>query len=421
MSMRGPVRLVISVGVVVLVAGLGWALMPKGASPTPSKRTNSATTRSAASESLAEEAHDSARSEPVSSMAEREAFVPGRLLVGDPAPALSIGRWYIGEPRERLEPGYVHVVDLWATWCGPCVRAMPELTVLQAKYKGKGLRVLGVSIDEARNAEEQVERFIEKRRETIGFDIALDDGRTVQDWLTAAGRSSIPSSYVVDQHGTVAWIGHPQEQDPGSDETRMETVIRELLDGTFDLDSVTREARKEIRREQEAAAELERVQSLMDEMSAAWAEGERLKAIEVIDRIIAIDPSAGAELAVRKAEILLYELGQPADATAFVIEMIQGPYIGDAETLLRLSTLLSGDLDPGEEGRQAAVAAAQLAVGVVGDEPNVLAQLGHAQFIAGETDDAIETMIRARDLCQEGSGMYEVLDDLVTHYQRSGD
>ena len=50
-----------------------------------------------------------------------------------------------------------------------------------------------------------------------------------------------------------------------------------------------------------------------------------------------------------------------------------------------------------------------------------LAQLGHAQFVAGDVQDAIDTMIRARDLCSEDSGMYEVLNDLVGEYQRSRD
>lgn len=417
--MKGPVRLVVSVVVVAVVAGLGWTLVPKGSKPSPAQQTSAIGTEHASEN--AEASQEPIAKEPVSAHKEREPFVPGRLLVGDPAPALSIQKWYIGEPRERLEPGFVHVVDLWATWCGPCVRAMPELTALQAEYKGKGLRVLGVSIDEAKNAEEQVENFIEKRRETIGFDIALDDGRTVQDWLTAAGRSSIPSSYVVDQQGTIAWIGHPQERDAGTDKTRMERVITELLDGTFDLESATKEARREIEQERAAEADAERVQELMDEMGEAWSDGDRDKAIAVIDTIVALDAKAGADLAVRKAEILLYELGRNEEATAFVSEMIQGPYINDAETLLRFSSLLSGELDPGPDGREAAVAAAQLAVGVVGDDPNVLAQLGHAQFVAGEIDEAIETMTRARDLCDEESGMYEVLDDLVSEYQRAND
>lgn len=420
MSTRGPVRLIVAIVIVVAVAVLGWALVPQNKSPTGKPSPSRSSAQAEQADAQTEEAKSPAV-EAVSTEAGREAFEPGRLLVGDPAPALSIKRWYLGEPREQLTPGHVHVVDLWATWCGPCVRAMPELTALQAEYRDKGVRVLGVSIDEARNAEEQVERFIENRSDTIGFDIALDDGRTVQDWLTAAGRSSIPSSYVVDQEGTIAWIGHPQEPDPVSGEPMMKAVIDGLIDGSFDLEAATLEARQEILKERESAKAAQRVTGLMDEMGQAWSSGDRQKTMEIIDRIIALDPASGAELAVRKAEILLYELGQGEDASAFVSEMIRGPYAEDSETLLRFSTMMSGEMDPGPAGRQTAVKAASLAVEIIGDEPNALAQLGHAQFVAGDVQDAIDTMIRARDLCPEDSGMYGVLDDLVGEYQRSND
>lgn len=421
MSMKRPVGLIVSLGVVVVVAVLGWALVPKGQKTAPGALNEGAVRGNTENNTPATVKPEPPTVEPVSTTPGREPFAPGRLLVGDPAPSLSIKRWYLGEPRESLTPGHVHVVDLWATWCGPCVRAMPELTALQSEYRDKGVRVLGVSIDEARNAEEQVERFIEKRSDTIGFDIALDDGRTVQDWLTAAGRSSIPSSYIVDQEGTLAWVGHPQATDPKTGQPMMRTVIDGLIDGTYDLEAATAEARKEILKEREKEQSAERVQGLMGEMNEAWASGDRERTMEIIDRVIEMSPESGTELAVRKAEILLYELNRGADASAFVQKMIEGPYADDSDTLLRFSTLLSGELDPGPDGRRAAVDAAQLAVEIIGDDPNALAQLGHAQFVAGHVQDAIDTMVRARDLCPEDSGMYEVLDDLVGEYQRSND
>ena len=424
MSTQRPVRLIVSLCVVALVVALGWALVPKGRPSTPTAPAKGEPSHAAAAQGEDEgpsEAADSTRPElePVSMTPGREPFVPGRLMVGDPAPGLSIRRWYLGEPRDSLTPGHVHVVDLWATWCGPCVRAMPELTALQAEYRDKGVRVLGVSIDEARNAEEQVERFLEKRSDTIGFDIALDDGKTVEDWLRASGRSSIPSSYVVDQEGTVAWIGHPQQQDPKTGKTEMVTVIEGLLSGTFDMEAATAEARGEILKEREKAKSAERVQELMEEMGQAWASGDREKTMEMIDRVIEMSPESGAELAVRKAEILLYELNRGEDASAFVRTMIEGPYLEDAETLTQLSSLMSGELDPGPEGRQAGVDAARRAVELIGEEPNALAQLGHAQFVAGDIEDAIEAMTKARDLCPPDSGMYEVLNDLVNDYERA--
>jgi thiol-disulfide isomerase/thioredoxin len=44
--------------------------------------------------------------------------------------------------------GKVVVIDFWATWCGPCVAAMPEMKDLYAKYKDKGVEFIGVSLDD---------------------------------------------------------------------------------------------------------------------------------------------------------------------------------------------------------------------------------------------------------------------------------
>jgi len=43
--------------------------------------------------------------------------------------------------------GKVVLVDFWATWCGPCVAALPELKKTYEKYHRKGLEVVGVSLD----------------------------------------------------------------------------------------------------------------------------------------------------------------------------------------------------------------------------------------------------------------------------------
>ena len=49
--------------------------------------------------------------------------------------------------------GYL-LLNLWATWCGPCVIELPHLESLRNRYAGRGLEVLAVSIDHARNLEE---------------------------------------------------------------------------------------------------------------------------------------------------------------------------------------------------------------------------------------------------------------------------
>lgn len=49
--------------------------------------------------------------------------------------------------------GQVLVVNLWATWCGPCVKEMPTLAALQKAYEGKPVKVVAISIDAAKDTD----------------------------------------------------------------------------------------------------------------------------------------------------------------------------------------------------------------------------------------------------------------------------
>lgn len=49
--------------------------------------------------------------------------------------------------------GQVLVVNLWATWCGPCVKEMPTLAALQKAYEGKPVKVVAISIDGAKDTD----------------------------------------------------------------------------------------------------------------------------------------------------------------------------------------------------------------------------------------------------------------------------
>ena len=65
-------------------------------------------------------------------------------LEGKPMPALHVTEWINGGITATAIKGKVVVVDLYATWCGPCMRAIPHNNELLKKYKDNGLVIIGV-------------------------------------------------------------------------------------------------------------------------------------------------------------------------------------------------------------------------------------------------------------------------------------
>lgn len=161
--------------------------------------------------------------EPHSPAAER----PFALMVGDKAPAPQIEKWVAGKPVARWEEGKIYVIDLWATWCGPCLAGIPHLSALQKRYRGQGVQIIGLtSPDDYGNTLAAVEKRAKAKDRRIAYTIAWDSpsteaylgvfkGKTTAALMKAAGITGLPVCFVVDKQGRIAYIGHPA----GLDET----------------------------------------------------------------------------------------------------------------------------------------------------------------------------------------------------------
>jgi len=72
---------------------------------------------------------------------------PVKLRPGDLAPQFSRSDLQ-GRPFD-LRRGKVVLIDFWASWCAPCILAIPHLSQLQEKYRARGFQVVGVSMDDS--------------------------------------------------------------------------------------------------------------------------------------------------------------------------------------------------------------------------------------------------------------------------------
>lgn len=92
--------------------------------------------------------------------------------------------------------GKMVFLNLWATWCPPCIAEMPSMEALHKKFKDKGLIVMAVNSEESIN---KVNKFIKKRNYT--FLVLLDeDGSVANDSYRAIG---FPTTYLIDRLGNV--------------------------------------------------------------------------------------------------------------------------------------------------------------------------------------------------------------------------
>ena len=150
---------------------------------------------------------------------------------GDPAPKLEMGNWVQGDPVKDFQKGNAYIVEFWATWCPPCRKSIPHLNETYNKFKDKGLIVIGQDCYERDDS--LVAPFVKKMGDQMTYRVALDDkttnkdGRMAKTWMEAAGRNGIPSAFLVDTKGVIAWIGHPMELE--------EKVIEDVLAGTYDV------------------------------------------------------------------------------------------------------------------------------------------------------------------------------------------
>lgn len=92
--------------------------------------------------------------------------------------------------------GKVVIVNIWATWCPPCVAEIPSLDKLYTMFKDEGLELLAVSVDEG--GKRTVDPFIKKKN--ISFPVLLDpDGRVSALYRTRG----VPESFIVKKDGTI--------------------------------------------------------------------------------------------------------------------------------------------------------------------------------------------------------------------------
>jgi peroxiredoxin len=151
--------------------------------------------------------------------------------IGDEAPSFELEAWaQLGKgekpPSAKTLEGKVVLIEFWGTWCGPCVRAMPRIQALHARYKDRGLAVLGISYETL----EVTKPFCEKNGYT--FAIGSDPAKRVCSVYVHHGW---PTSIVLAKDGKIAHVGNPYSAEEAVEKALgLETDPAKLLTAALD-------------------------------------------------------------------------------------------------------------------------------------------------------------------------------------------
>lgn len=322
------------------------------------------------------------------------------ITFGDAAPALRPATWVQGEPVKAFAPGTVYVVWFFSSWGEKSHKAMPTLAQVQTRFKDRGVVVVGVGVWETslplpghQGYEDRFTAFVKARAAELPYAVAYDgdQGEMAQTWMRGADRKSIPSAFVIDAEGKVAWMGHPL-----STGEPLATVVEQVIAGTFDV----RAAGAKAKAEQEALTSARKLENRLRKlMEARDGKGARL----VVDELLALRPTEFTPLVREVFELLAVENKDAATAYEWLKALEPGPLKDDATTLNNVAwdiATLEGveprDLDLALRLANRAVTVSEW------KEAFIIDTLARVQFDRGEVEPAIATQTKAVELAEPG-------------------
>lgn len=114
--------------------------------------------------------------------------------------------------------GQVVMVNFWASWCGPCRQEMPLLDDLYKKYKDYGFELLGINVDENRDAAEKLLKQL-----PVSFSVLFDPASSVVELYDV---DAMPSTVLIDRDGNMRFLHRGYK--PGY-EKEYDAQVKELV------------------------------------------------------------------------------------------------------------------------------------------------------------------------------------------------
>lgn len=323
------------------------------------------------------------------------------LAVGDKAPALDISHWLkMNDTSKNAEPvttfaaDTIYVVEFWATWCGPCLQAMPHIAELQEQYRDYNVEVIGISDEPLQKvvgflAQDHPQMDDQTWFDVLSYNLATDPDRSVYtDYMTAAGYTGIPRAFIVGRDGVIEWTGHPMS---------MDEPLEQIVKDTWDRDAYLR------------------TEKMKQQIHRSMRAGEVDTALRQIDEVLTTDEH-NAELLNMKFYILSGE-GRYDEAYTAADAYITARW-EDPSALNAISWYILDDASMKERNTKIAMRAAKRASELTEHkDAAILDTYARAFYEQGDLQEAI-TWQRKAVKAAEHPGMKRDLETALLKYEK---
>lgn len=152
-------------------------------------------------------------------------------VVGEPAVEVALTPVTFEKWQQELESmkGSIVVVDLWATWCAPCVERFPKMVEMSERYADRGVRFVSLSLDDRDDESTipQVTKFLQRNRATNMSNYLMDE--IIPDAFEKLDLLGVPAVYVYDRDGQLARRLTGDDPNDQFTEEDVESTIEEML------------------------------------------------------------------------------------------------------------------------------------------------------------------------------------------------
>ncbi len=130
---------------------------------------------------------------------------------GSPSPTFDFENYEGGKTSLKDLKGKYVYLDIWATWCGPCIMEIPALKKLETQYQGKNIQFVSISIDQQKDYETWKKMIVEK---DLGGIQLFADNNWNSDFVKNYRINGIPRFILIDPDGNVVSPDAPRPSDP---------------------------------------------------------------------------------------------------------------------------------------------------------------------------------------------------------------